>query len=132
MIIEKNKNVILFIEPKKAASKKAVIDALTAKMFNAVKKSMENNNRGHIGGNGIFTKGLCTMGLHECICGEVSQSCDFLLENGQGTNTLCVHYLAYHRSEIPAEELEKVRNLNESDDIKQEDFEKLQFLLKKK
>ena len=51
-------------------------------------------------------------GWHTCICGECSSSCDY---NIQGTdieiNNLCVHYLIYHRSEIPEEDWKIVMEL---------------------
>jgi hypothetical protein len=58
-----------------------------------------------------FRQGLGWKGWHDCVCGAASSNCNYLLPDGQVTNYLCVHYLAYHRSEVPASELQKVRNL---------------------
>ena len=40
-----------------------------------------------------------------------SDNTDYILLNGQQTNSLCIHYLAFHRDEVPAEELAKVTAL---------------------
>ena len=122
MKIEGDKT-ILFIEPTGKKSDDPVIDTLTIKMFNALNKSIKTNNRGHIGGNGNFTKGLYTLGVHECICGKGSTSCDYMLSSNQATNFLCVHYLAYHRDEIPMDEIKKVESLDESDILEEADNE---------
>jgi hypothetical protein len=49
-------------------------------------------------------------GWHECSgkdCGLRSSTSDLLLPNGMITNTLALHYLEYHRSEMPWSELYK-------------------------
>ena len=112
MLINNNK-VILFIEPKNC-SKNPIIDELTIKMFNAMGDHLI---KGVVNHKGDFIKGLKTMGLHECICGKVSRSYDILLDSGQATNFLSAHYLAFHRDEVPEEELQKVRNLQSSNVI---------------
>src|SRR5688572_9235062 len=50
-------------------------------------------------------------GVHDCICGAHSGATDVILSNAWVTNTLCVHYLAYHRAEVPVGELDAVRSL---------------------
>ena len=40
-----------------------------------------------------------------------STNCDYILPGGQQANSLCIHYLAFHRDEVPAEELAKVSAL---------------------
>ncbi len=62
-------------------------------------------------GNGIFTRGEQFLGVHQCICGTQSKSCDYLLTPHFATNTLCVHYLRYHRGEVPKNELFKVNQM---------------------
>lgn len=50
-------------------------------------------------------------GLHTCICGAMSEARDYQISGGFVTNSLCVHYLAHHREEVPQAELEKVATL---------------------
>ncbi len=52
----------------------------------------------------------CTMGVHHCTsCGKPSENRDYVLPGGWITNTLAVHYLEWHRYEIPAYEMEKIQ-----------------------
>lgn len=93
MISEKG---ILYIEPSANTSAEPVIDELTRKMASA------------------FREGVGQMrfrGFHKCECGAESTNTDYKLPNGERTNSLCVHYLAFHRAEVPAEQLIKVANL---------------------
>lgn len=52
-------------------------------------------------------------GSHMCVCGAVSKSFDYLISwpplQGMLTNSLCVHYVAFHRDEVPEIEIERVR-----------------------
>lgn len=89
---------LLFIEPKNPASIHPVVDELTQRMAAAL-------NDG--------TRKGCWKGVHTCVCGAESTNCNYLLSDGQVTNSLAVHYLAYHRDEVPKSELRKVRNLPE-------------------
>jgi len=98
-------------------------------MFNIFKANEENY--GIVTEGGRFGKGILTLGLHECVCGAMSSSCDYMLNGKIVTNYLCVHYLAYHRSEVPEEELEKLAQLEGSEELLEEDKEKLNFMLKK-
>jgi len=50
-------------------------------------------------------------GIHRCICGAGSDNQDHWVAGDLLTNSLCVHYLALHRDQIPEEELDKVRAL---------------------
>ena len=50
-------------------------------------------------------------GFHRSDCGERSKSCDYLLENGMITNSLCVFYLQNYRNSVPASEMNKVTKL---------------------
>lgn len=74
-----------------------VIDDLTMRMVGALRKATRPN---------YF---FC--GFHTCICGAISGPQDAILPNGWVTNTLCVHYLAYHRAEVPAAGLDAVSAL---------------------
>src|SRR5262245_4444690 len=88
---------LLFLEPTQQASPVALIDHLTRRMCAAFRKAI-NPSRA-IGGY---------RGRHECICGALSSTQDHCLPNGDLTNSLCVHYLAHHRPEVPPEELLRV------------------------
>jgi HEAT repeat protein len=50
-------------------------------------------------------------GVHKCVCGAHSSNCDYFLPDGQKTNSLCVHYLAYHRRAVPKQQLARVAAL---------------------
>jgi hypothetical protein len=93
MIDPKN---VLFIEPSATISDTPVIDELTRKMTSALRKC---------------TQGMSFRGIHRCACGATSGNTELFLPNGLETNSLCIHYLAYHRDEVPPTELEKVRHL---------------------
>ena len=88
---------LLYIEPSARVSAKPVIDTLTRKMAAAYRLS---------------ARGTTWRGWHRCACGANSTNADYVLPGGAETNSLCVHYLAFHRSEVPAEQLAKVRRLN--------------------
>ncbi|MDP3981370.1 MAG: hypothetical protein Q8Q33_08170 [Chlamydiota bacterium] len=87
---------ILYIEPSATTSPQPIIDELTRKMTAAYRQS---------------TRGPAFRGSHTCGCGAHSDNCEHILPDGVETNSLCVHYLAYHRDEIPAAQLDKVRQL---------------------
>lgn len=88
---------VLFIEPIRLPADEPLIDELTMRMTSALRRARVPDYR--------------YLGIHVCICGARSDSTDRILPNGTGTNTLCVHYLAYHRAEVPAAELDAVRRL---------------------
>ncbi len=88
---------ILYIEPSDMASAEPVIDELTQKMTAAFRSA---------------TDGVVYRGVHQCRCGAVSSNREHVLPNGEETNSLCIHYLAFHRAEVPAFQLEKVRRLD--------------------
>jgi hypothetical protein len=106
MICEGNE-AILFIEPSKEIDIEPVLDELTKKMAAA----LDCSEKGAWCGNNIFEDD-CWLGLHVCACGAESRSVDFKLPNGQFTNSLATHYLAYHRKDVPEAELAKVRALD--------------------
>lgn len=89
---------LLFIEPQQSALSMPLIDRLTRRMTAAYRSAEQSSG------------GWC--GTHECICGVRSTSRDYFLPTGEMTNSLCVHYLAYHRTEVPAEELALVTKLS--------------------
>lgn len=88
---------LLFIEPKRAKSNEPVLDYLTELVENAFKLAKPC---------GPYWKGV-----HTCVCGEHSTNHNYLLPNGWQTNSLAVHYMKYHRSEIPKQEIQKVQKL---------------------
>jgi len=89
---------MLYIEPRNPPSEEPIIDGLTMKMVAALRKAATLPQRQ-------------SLGFHTCVCGAKSDSTDFILPNGLRTNSLCVHYLAYHRAEIEDGELWAVDGL---------------------
>ena len=53
-------------------------------------------------------------GWHTCVCGERSDNREWKLKNGIITNSLAVHYLRFHRPEVPVEEINKLRQYAET------------------
>lgn len=89
-------NHVLFIEPTGERSVEPVEDDITHAMRKAFKKAKAWG---------------AWLGVHRCTCGALSDSSDWLLPNGQLTNSLALHYLRYHRDEVPDSELAKVMAL---------------------
>lgn len=88
------------IEPTRAPSTTPVIDELTRKMT-AAWHERHNSDHGY-------------RGFHVCECGVFSDNKDHWIDADADrllTNSLCIHYLAFHRDDVPQEELEKVRAL---------------------
>jgi len=46
-----------------------------------------------------------------CVCGATSDNKDHWID-GKLTNSLAIHYIAYHRSDVSPEELAKVEALS--------------------
>jgi len=92
-----NDNLLLYIRPTQPASKKPVEDELTAKMRALL---------------AVAQKGTCWRGWHTCVCGEHSTTYDLVLPDGTITNSLAVHYLAYHRDEVPESEIDKLNRID--------------------
>lgn len=88
-----NDNLLLYIEPKNPPSKEPVLDELLYTMVAAFRRAK-----------------VCASyrGIHVCSCGVWSSNSDYTLPNGETTNNLCIHYLAYHRDEISEEQLKRV------------------------
>lgn len=112
MKINNNDKILLFIEPKNQKSSEPIIDEYTIKMFNALADN--DNSIGYVSTESIFVKDRMLKGLHTCVCGVKSNPCDYLLYDKIATNWLCVHYLTYHRDEVPEDELRKVSQLESS------------------
>lgn len=91
----------LMIEPSRPASAAPVIDAVTRKVT-------------AIWRHGVWTsETMRYRGWHTCICGAASDNRMHRLGDVKGpeTNSLIVHYVAYHRDEIPAGELAKIQEI---------------------
>lgn len=89
---------LLFIEPAQPASITPVLDAITRRICAAFRKSRPSD----------YAFG----GVHTCCC-EANSSCtDHILPRGEVTNSLCVHYVAHHRDEIPRRDLILVESLD--------------------
>ncbi len=83
---------LMFIEPLELPTE-CVVDALT-------RKGAALLRRAHLG--------TAWLGYHVCVCGAQSGACDLVVQiSGKSmvTNSLLVHYLAYHRKDIPADQL---------------------------
>lgn len=91
---------ILMVEPSGKTSAAPIIDELTRKMTAAWRRRRDSD--------------ISWRGFHVCKCGVFSDNKDHWVGEGKGllTNSLCIHYLAYHRDEVPQEELDKVRALS--------------------
>ena len=92
---------LLFIEPDQPASLTPLIDRLTRQMAAAFRRARPSD--------------YVDFGFHTCSCGAESSCIEYFLSNGWVTNSLCIHYLAYHRHEVPNEQLEKVATLDEGE-----------------
>jgi hypothetical protein len=97
-MIYKKREGLLFIEPSSPASEEPLIDAVTRKMVAAYRASSRPE--------------YVSCGFHWCTCGTASKAYDSILPSGLITNSLCVHYLAHHRDDVPSGELEKVAGLD--------------------
>lgn len=89
-------NKLLYIEPKNRAVKDPIIDSLTRKMTYALRHPKDWD---------------CTFGFYQDVCGCKSNLMYFL-QNGMETNELAIHYVAFHRDEIPEEQLDIINSFN--------------------
>lgn len=105
-MIDTTPKMLLFIEPQNQKSDTPLIDELTKKMSAAFKGYTTGS-----GFEGQFMEDAGTMGWHTCVCGAKSTNVDYLLPSGFITNSLCVHYLAWHRGEVLQSELDKLATL---------------------
>ena len=85
---------LLFIEPRQPALAAPIVDYLTRGMTAAFRASTPSDD--------IFCE------VHVCVCGAESDPQNYLLPNGRQTNSLCVHYVAYHRAEVPDAQLREI------------------------
>src|ERR1700690_1702713 len=127
---------VLFIHPRFAASAEPKIDDLTRDLetiYGYETKMTKTAIQGHVASNAArfcsmlkckqpctthkegvpgFVAGVTTNGWHTCTapgCEKVtSLPHDYLLSNGIAVNSLALHYLMYHRSEIPKHDLDMI------------------------
>ena len=89
---------LLMIEPTGPAATVPVVDVLTRRMTEAWRHRRDAVES--------------YRGWHRCVCGVASDNKDHWVGGRAGddrlTNSLCIHYLAYHRADISPEECEKV------------------------
>lgn len=62
----------------------------------------------------LARKGHSYRGVHTCFCGMRSDNYQWILPGGIITNSLLVHYVVYHRSEVPQSEIDKLRKVQEA------------------
>jgi len=91
-----SRKYLLQIEPTNKQSRFPVNDALTRKMESLLK---------------IATIGRRSKGWHTCVCGVKSTSYDLIVK-GYVTNSLSVHYLQWHRNEVPVSEIRKLKAIH--------------------
>ncbi len=92
----------MMIEPTGDASAEPVIDIYTRRMAAAWRDSIPSE--------------YAFRGVHFCKCGVPSDNYDhFVCGLTTKTNSLCVHYLAFHRDEVPFEQLEHVLSLTDEE-----------------
>lgn len=103
---EPSSKSILFIEPALPANREPVIDELTKKMTGAFRQTIP----GFLHNGEIMN--VATAGFQQCSCGAISDAVNHVLpDKSAETNSLCIHYIAHHRDEVPDFELQKVASL---------------------
>lgn len=99
-MIRTDEQALLMIEPVGPISASPVCDDLVDRMQEALH---------------VARKGATYRGFHTCVCGAHSGSTDLFVTTVDGhellTNSLAVHYLMYHRDEVPESEILKVQQL---------------------
>ena len=104
-MISTEPNMLLYVEPI-GTENEPVIDELTKRMTAAFRLGVSDNANWR--GKHDCTGKPC---WHDNANYVESTNCDYILPNGMQTNSLCIHYLAFHRNEISESELAKVRSL---------------------
>jgi hypothetical protein len=89
---------LLYVAPTRKPSEHPVVDELTLKMVAALRQ-------------GSKPSGYIVLGVVTCVCGAMASMMNVTLPNGWLTNDLSVHYLAYHRAQVPQWQLDAVRTL---------------------
>ncbi len=104
-------NGIMMIEPTGQAASEPLVDDLTRKMAAAYRRST------------LPADGRRYRGWHTCVCGAKSDNTDHFID-GKKTNSLCVHYLAFHRKDVPPSELAKVQRMSEGAEPNEEELQR--------
>lgn len=98
-MIKNSATDLLFIEPTQAPTA-PIVDSITRKLTAAWRQRQTGPVR--------------YRGQHSCTgvgCTATSDNADHRVVVELDTNSLCIHYVAMHRSEVPASELEKIAAL---------------------
>lgn len=96
MISDDSKH-LLYIHPTLPATAEPLIDGVTRRLCAAWRARTET--------------GITYRGMHHCTgCHAPSSNTDYRL-GGMETNSLALHYVAYHRAEVPQAELDKIASL---------------------
>ncbi len=118
---------LLYIEPKSLATAEPLIDMYTRKMTAALRRPVDMgalsvHSAGSEHEDVLFHPGMVMRGFHCCKCGKASSgNCDYVLADGSITNSLAIHYLAYHRQEVPARALEIIAGFKSGEEEPTED-----------
>lgn len=101
-MIKLNNPHLLYIEPSiESLSNFPLIDFITRKITASFRKS----------------KHCCDWkGLHGASTGVCSTSHDYSLSDGKIVNSLCIYYLAWHRTEVPENQLKIVSRLKDGEE----------------
>ncbi len=102
---------LLYIEPTRQKASEPLEDVYTYIMSQAMNEAKAAGRTGGLLADGTFRPGISFRGFHVCKCGEMSEPRDYQLANGEVTNSLAVHYLMWHRDEVPHSERERVLTL---------------------
>jgi hypothetical protein len=112
MKLQNVENALLFIEPSSKIKESDMSEYIwLVELFKYAKRGC---------GEIMNNEWTCDqyMGAHQCRCGKRSESRDFLFSNNMFTNSLCLHYLQWHRDEIPEIEFEKLKQLKNNLEFK--------------
>ena len=103
---ESKQKPLLYLQNVGAMSSEPLIDDYTLTMLYA----FDNYVDAGTWCNDKFIRGMHKMGVYTCDCGATSTCMDYLLTGEEFvTNALCVHYLAFHRDRVSAEELNAIK-----------------------
>lgn len=106
------KNSLLYVHPTQEGSEEPKLDNLTKKILWATRNKL---GKGVLFESGKFELDMSTKGTHHCTgcnkkCPE-SKAYDILIPGEIITNTLAVHYVAFHRDELSESEIAKVESI---------------------
>ncbi len=88
----------LMIEPQLPPAGEPIIDKLTRSVTALYRTSSLDRHGGY-------------RGFHVCSCGACSDNRDHYLPGHVLTNSLCVHYVAFHRHELTTDQLGEIANI---------------------